>query len=214
MTREDILHRLTLKDDPDAAEAYRRLLQRGGGDGRATSAEVANASAPAEQQADGFDALLRAANMHLGKPDGPAWCFYLSRERCIIHPFDDPAFDAWVKQYGVEHPLSIAVRVVSINRAHSFCTKQPMNLCGFSIEVGDLTISFNGLLAKARQAFVTQNTIILSEVGYPADNPPPVEDPRALPSFPVARPLRQPIKPKPTQGPPRKRPTLATAPRR
>lgn len=39
-TAEDIFQRLTLNDDPDASEAYRRLLQRGGGDGKPKCARV------------------------------------------------------------------------------------------------------------------------------------------------------------------------------
>lgn len=199
-TAEDIFQRLTLNDDPDAADTYRRLLQRGGGDGRATSAEVTNASAPTEQQAGMFDALLRAANMDLGEPDGPAWCFYLSRERCSQVHYQLMHIDNGTSRQEIlvkmttagAVPVSLCANIdlMLYYRDLAWCNNILRPVIRMNVNMDPVRNQLDALAAAARQA--AARTRSLNHAYTPQHS---------------AGPHR-------TSGPSRKRPTLATAPRR
>lgn len=215
-TAEDIFQRLILKDDPDAADIYRRLIQRGGGDGERECAEAEASPWPAlvpvtfEQMMLDLGAFLNSDDFSGDLADvtynhGVTTCL-LMRGRCWTHPLDDPGFDAWFKRYGVDHPLSIAVRVISISKAWTpcasidpmlyyrslawCCTVQDKSDIKMNVNMDPVRRQLDALTLAARQA--AARTRSLNHAYTPQHS---------------AGPHR-------TSGPSRKRPTLTTAPRR
>lgn len=192
MTPEDIFQRLTIKDDPDAADIYRRLLQRGGGDGERECAETEASPWPAlvpvtfEQMMLDLGAFLNSDDFSGDLADvtydhGVTACLVM-RGRCWTHPLDDPGFDEWLKRFGMPHAFHILAKAQTLKRGWHRCRPY----LGYWCEAKDVG---------------RQNLVL----------PPPLVFRRAPRDHAYTPQHQQSGR---TSGPPRRRPTLSTAPRR